>query len=339
MISALLLASLCLAACRGRNPDAVQEGAHAEARYLVLHKLASSVGFYSAEGKLVDEIPVGRYPHEMIFSGDGRYAYVSDYGALGVEEEAKGGNTVSIIDIPGRRRTGVIDLGRFRRPHGLDLDPATGRLLISTENPNRLLVVDTANRGVLREFETGGLASHMVTTSPDGSKAFVSNIVSSNVSMIDLNTASAVLIPVGRRPEGSAITRDGRTLHVANRESDRISIIDTEKAAVVGEIRTGRGPNRVRLVEGDRSLVYSLVHDRGVGFADTVTRSETHRISLDGSPVSLQVSHDRLWAFTAAQNEDSLYVISVPERSVTARFKTALGAGPDPMLEIPRARR
>jgi YVTN family beta-propeller protein len=292
------------------------------------------VGFYSSEGEHVTTVPVGKNPHEMILSADGRFAYVTDYGELGAEVEGEGGNTVSIIDISGMEKVGEIVLEEFRRPHGIDIDPATGWLAVSTERPNRLLIIDPASRQVVGDFDTQGEASHMVTLSPDGKTAYVSNIVSENVSVIDLESGSVDLIPVGKRPEGSAVTKDGKILYVANRESHIISVIDTEKKEVVGEIPTGEGPGRVRLSADEGTLIYCLLHDQQVGFADVATGREVGTVAVEGAPVSLQVSPDATEALTALQGEDTVYVISVAERRIIRRFATGEGAGPDPVLEI-----
>jgi YVTN family beta-propeller protein len=327
----LVLVSLLTAvACRPAEtrPNAATTG------YLVLQKLAGSVAFYSHDGDLLATVPVGLYPHEMIMSADGRYAYVTDYGALGVEAEAEGGTTVSVIDVQALAQAGEIVLGEFRRPHGIDLDHDTGHLLVTTENPNRLIIIDPATHAIVADFTTQGRSSHMVTLSPDGKTAFVSNIGTQDVSVIDLETGTVLLIPVGERPEGSDITEDGTTLYVACRESNNITIIDVEQASVVGEVPTGAGPNRVRLTPDERFLIYSLVHDNQIGIAEVETGRQIATVDLDGSPASLQMSPNGKRILTASQGSGDVYVISIESREIITRFKTVDGAGPDPVLEI-----
>ena len=316
--------------------DATSAAPEPTPRFLVLQKLGNSVAFYTLDGKLTTTIPVGKNPHEMILSEDGRWAYVTDYGARGVEEEAEGGTTVTIIDVANQEKAGVMELGEFRRPHGIDISPGTGQVFVTTENPNRLLIIDTKSLAVVRDYATNGESSHMVTRSPDGRTAYVSNIGTRNISVIDLETGGVELIPVGERPEGSDITKDGKTLYVACRESHVISVIDTEKNAVVSEVATGKGPNRVRLTPDEKLLVYSLVHDGQIGIADAGSGEEIATIDLDGSPVSLQLSRNGEWALTAAQSDDAVFVVSIAERKIVQRFVTAEGAGPDPVLEIGR---
>jgi DNA-binding beta-propeller fold protein YncE len=119
--------------------------------YLILHKAGSALGFYDRSGRLVDSVPVGTHPHEMVLAPDGRHVYVADNGVMLLTDSGSGGNTVSIVDIPNRKRVGVIGLDHFRRPHGISLDRQTGRLFVTTELPDRLLMLDPAARQVVRD--------------------------------------------------------------------------------------------------------------------------------------------------------------------------------------------
>src|SRR5512134_3883704 len=114
--------------------------------YLILQKAESSMGFYTPAGQYLASVPVGKHPHEFVISTDGRYAYTTDNGSMLLETPGQGGNTISIVDLVSRKKAGEISLGEFRRPHGIDLDRKTGRLAISCELPDRLLIVDPASR-------------------------------------------------------------------------------------------------------------------------------------------------------------------------------------------------
>ena len=77
----------------------------------IVEKIAGAVGFYTAAGTRVGGVAVGTHPHEGILSPDGRYLYVTDNGILWMTNPGAGGNTISIIDVKGRSKAGVIDLG------------------------------------------------------------------------------------------------------------------------------------------------------------------------------------------------------------------------------------
>jgi DNA-binding beta-propeller fold protein YncE len=135
---------------------------------LILLKGANALGFYTPEGKLLATVPVGQHPHEMILSKDGKRLYTTDNGTMRIEHAGYGGNTVSIVDVASRKKAGEISLGKFHRPHGIDLDASTGRIAVTTELPDQLLLLDPEKRTVVRTYDTRGKTSHMVTLGPGG---------------------------------------------------------------------------------------------------------------------------------------------------------------------------
>jgi YVTN family beta-propeller protein len=303
---------------------------------LVLHKGASSLGFYTTAGKMLAAVPTGEHPHEISLSPDGRFAYTTDNGTMNIEAPGTGNNTVSVIDLAERRRVAQIQLGKFRRPHGIDYNLATNRIAVSCELPDQLLIIDPAARSIVRTYDTKGRTSHMVRFRPDGKWAYVNNSTSANVSAIDLESGSVKLIPAATRPEGSVVSPDGRFVYVCNRESALITIVDTQKQEAVGSIATGKGPVRAAITPDGKQLVVSLMHDRQVAFADLAARRMTGQVALDGEPVSMHLSADGSLAFAGAEFTDTVYVVSVPQRKLVRKFSVSKGFGPDPVLQIGR---
>ena len=128
----------------------------------IVEKKAGKVGFYTEEGRRLGEVQVGRYPHEMAFSPDRRLLYVTDNGMLWMTDPGEGGNSISIIDVRSRKKTGVIDLGNFRRPHGIAVLPRSGEIVVTIENPYGLLRIDPVARKVVRKYDVAGKSPHMV---------------------------------------------------------------------------------------------------------------------------------------------------------------------------------
>ena len=310
----------------------------AEGELLVLHKGHSSLGFYSDKGEWIASVPVGAHPHEMVFSTDGRFAYTTDNGTMRIEQAGTGGNTVSIIDLKERRKVGEISTGEFRRPHGIDIIRSTGQLLVSAELPDQLLLLDPVKRQVIRTWPTEGKTAHMVVATPDGRYAFISNSTSGNVSAIELATGKVKLISTGARPEGSVMSKDGKRLYVCNRDAAHISVIDTDKLAVVQTIKTRPGPVRIALTPDQRYVVYGLLDERGVEWADVQTGQIAGHVPLPaalGQIVSLHLSHDGRTAYAANENMDTVYAVSLADKKIQHSFKTAKGHSPDPVVPKP----
>lgn len=301
---------------------------------LVSHKAASTLDFYTMEGEHLASVPVGKHPHEVVLSPDGRYAYTTDNGTMAIEDAGEGGNTVSIVDLAARKKVGEISLGEFHRPHGIDIDREGKRLYVTTENPDQLLVVDLAARRVVRTYDTKGKTSHIVKLGREGRSAYVSNSRSASVSAINLETGEATVIPAGERPEGSALSSDGKELYVVNREGGSISVIDTEGKKLVADVKTGEGPVRIGITPDDRTLVYALLEGQKMGFVNARSRKVITEIPMPGRIVSLNLSPDGRYAFASAQWDDTVYVVSVLEQKVVRALKTHAGGGPDPALEI-----
>ncbi|MBI3696714.1 MAG: beta-propeller fold lactonase family protein [Acidobacteria bacterium] len=301
---------------------------------LVLLKGANALGFYTPDGSLLAQAQVGQHPHEMVLSPDGRYVYTTDNGTMRIEQPGTGGNTISIVDVASRKKVGEISLGDFRRPHGLALDPRTGRLAVTCELPDQLVIVDPAKREVVRTYRTKGKTSHMVTLGPGARWAYVSNSSSSNVAALNLTSGWVSLIATGERPEGSVLSKDGKHVYVTNREAAAITIIDTSKQEAVGRIPTGKGPVRIASTPDGRLLVYAAMHDKAIEFADPEARKVVARVPVGGTPVSLHLSPDGKLAFASAEESDTVYIVSVEQRKLVREFKTAAGAAPDPVLAL-----
>ena len=81
----------------------------AQSTLAVVEKKAGKVGFYTVEGKRTGEVQTGAFPHEMVFSPDRRFLYVTDNGMLWMTDKGEGGNTDH-----DHRRGGAQEGGRDR---------------------------------------------------------------------------------------------------------------------------------------------------------------------------------------------------------------------------------
>jgi YVTN family beta-propeller protein len=278
---------------------------------------------------------VGKHPHEILFSADGKRAYVSDNGILWMTNPGEGGNTISIIDLQTRQRSGVIDLGEYRRPHGMDLDRKRNRLITTIENPAGLLLIDLNTNKVIRKYDTQGPAPHMAAFGPDGEWAFASNTGGSTVAAIHLASGRTEVIETGKRPQGSALSPDGKLLYVGNSDGKTVSVIDTTRRQVVRTIQLSAGPGRVALTPDGKTLVYNASDRESVTFVDAATGQEMTVVPIGGRALSLTMSRDGKWAYAGIQDQDRVVVLSAPDRRITHVIATPKNSGPDPALPLP----
>lgn len=187
-------------------------------------------------GKQLAAVEVGVNGHEVAISPDGKFAYVPIYGNSGVGKPGTDGRTIDIVDLHTRTLAGHIDLGKPVRPHCAKFGP-DGLLYVSAELADAIFVVDTTARKVIAEIPTGQEQSHMFVITPDGRRAYTSNVAPGTVSVLDLQKRALItIIPVAKTVQRISISPDGTRVFTHDQTQPRIAVIDTATNAVTGYI-------------------------------------------------------------------------------------------------------
>ena len=165
--------------------------------------------------------------HEVAVTTDGRFGYVPIYGDSGVGRPGTDGSTIHVVDLRTARAAKIIDLGKPVRPHCAKFGP-DGMLYVSAELSNAIYVVDPASGKIVGEVPTGAAESHMFVLSPDGHRAYTSNVGIGSVSVLDLQKrALLTVIPVAKKVQRISISPDGRFVFTHDQDAPRIAVIDT----------------------------------------------------------------------------------------------------------------
>ena len=319
------LSLVVLAAAALFAPTLASAGDHDSVGLLLVgNKGEDSLSFIDLEtGREVARRATGEAPHEIAISPDGTLAAVVAYG----------GTTIDLFDIASRGRVDTIDLAPNARPHGIVWLP-DGRIVATTEGSDSVVVVhppvdDTLDRRV-STIATGQEGSHMVAVSPDGARAYVANMGSGSVSVLDLVGERKLRdVAVGTEPEGLALTPDGRTLWVADRRGDALHIFDTATMDRVAELPTGAFPIRVAISPDGRTAVTSDLGDGGLSFFDVATRKPAGRMTLSGSAdarqVTLLFSRDGKRLYVAETGPNKIAEVDVERREMLGRLSGGVG--------------
>ena len=92
-----------------------------------------------------------------------------------------------------------------------------------------------------------------VVLSPDGSRLFVANAASDDVSAIDLTKGiGAGHVEVGHNPRDLALSPDGRRLYTLNLVSDAVSVVDTETLSLIGVLPVADDTRAANIQQGER---------------------------------------------------------------------------------------
>ncbi len=137
--------------------------AHAQHRLLVLNKSDHTLSVFDpATLKPIGTVAVGRGPHEVAVSPDGRTAYVANYG------DQVANNSLSIVDVATLKETKRVDLGALARPHGIVENG--GKIYFTSEVSRAIARYDPAADKVDWIAGTGQTATHMLVVARDGKR-------------------------------------------------------------------------------------------------------------------------------------------------------------------------
>ena len=183
--------------------------------------------------QVIARVPVGKDPHEVIASSDGKTAYVSNYG-FGAY------NTLAVVDLVAQKALPPVDLGALRGPHGLTF--VGGKAWFTAEGAKAIGSYDPATKSVDWILGTGQNRTHMIYVSPDMKTIVTTNVSSGTVSIIEKGCGrpsrarsalgapggdwNETVVRVGNGSEGFDVSPDGKEIWVANAGDGTVSIID-----------------------------------------------------------------------------------------------------------------
>ncbi len=151
-------------------------------------------------------------------------------------------------------------------PLNLALVDDDASLLVTAQESNQLLRVDTRKGSVIAKIPVGSWP-HTVITGHGGEHAYVSNHWSQNVSVIDLTTNTVInTIEVGAGPSAMVLDHENRALFVVNSFSGNLSIIDLETGSELRRIPTGNFPIGIAITPDGRSVYVTHRRSRSVSF-------------------------------------------------------------------------
>ncbi len=312
--------------------------------------------------KVVATAPVGKDPHEVVASADGKVAYVSIYGGGAY-------NTLSVIDLVGQKALPTIDLGPLRGPHGLVF--VKGKVWFTAEGAKAIGSYDPAKKTVDWILGTGQDRTHMIFVSEDLKRIYTTNVSSATVSLIEKSARNGfggppgpppggpppgngrpngppngpprgpmgppggnweeTVVPVGRGAEGFDVSPDGQELWTANAQDGTVSIIDLKSGLKTAKVSATLqanvpGANRLKFTPDGKLVFISSLSGSGLAVLDAATHKEIKRIDLGGGAAGILMQPDGSRVYVACTGGNYVAVIDPKTLRITGK----IDAGPEP---------
>lgn len=238
-------------------------------------------------------VPVGRNPHDVQVSPDGRTAWVT---------------------------------GEWNRRREARLAHRT-----PSESGGEVWAIDTTTLRAVGRVTVGRHPAHIALT-PDGRFAWVANRGDNTVSVVDTSErrAEVAQIPAGRGPADVAFTPEGRLALVVLREEGAVAVIDADERKVVGRVDVGPSPIKVVTYLNSALVTNHGTSDapRGrVTLIDLTTLTVSGTIDVGLGAHGIALGNDARLAYVTNAHAGSLAVIDLAERKVIASVPT--GRGPN----------
>jgi DNA-binding beta-propeller fold protein YncE len=297
---------------------------------IVTNKSAATATFIDVRSsRVLATLPTGQGPHEIAITRDGRTAVVTDYGGPG------GGSTLTVIDAAGRRVARTVDLGTYRRPHGVAFLPGDSLVAVTSEQSGNVVLVHPASGMVRRAFGTGAHGSHMLTFDRLGARIYTGNIGGNSVSEIDARSGARLrTFDVPPQPEAIGMPGDGREVWVGSNERGVVSAIDL--ATGVGRtVAEGFGwPYRIVFTPDDATVLMPDARNHELRIVERATGRELARLPFPGAgPQGITVSADGRHAFLSLSARGRVAVIDLRARTVVGEIES--GPAPDGVVFVP----
>ena len=296
---------------------------------LVVNKAENNISLIDlSAARIVATIPTAFGPHEVAVSPSGKWGAVTNYG-----DAQKISKSITVIDIAKRKSIKTIDLGNYQRPHGIEFINEE-EVLITSEDKMVLIKVNIEKASVEEIASTSQQGSHMVAWSPNNPFAYVSNVGSGSVSVIDIeNKKLSTVFVFQPGTEGLAITPNGKELWVANRNDSSVTVVNTSNGEELAVLPAHQVAFRVKAIPNGEFVVVSNGLSGNLSIYNAQTRKFLRDIDLvsDKGPqpvpvgIATEPGSDYLFVCLAGYNE--VAVISTKDWLVKARITT--GKEPD----------
>ena len=173
---------------------------------------------------------------------------------------------------------------------------------------------------LLTAFLASASSGQELKTRP-ASGVFVVNTQDASVSLVDITTMKEIRrIPVGPRPYGVVVSRDGRRLAVGVEDEEKVKFYDTTDFKLLGETRVGKMYNdHIVLTQDGRHLLVANFYSDDVVAIDIESMKEAFRIKGASAPHVIKYGPLRKHAYVTCKKITGIAILN-PETRQLVKF-------------------
>jgi len=191
-----------------------------------------------ASGQLVRKVPTGKFPCDLHFTPDGRFAYTPE----------RDQDTVSMFDTRTWELVKTVNFPQGSQPFMLRVSPDGKEVWVQTGKADTNVVLNASDLATLATLPTGkGPVTNAWT--PDARYSVVTNAGDTFASVFDAKTYKEVArLAVGQGGANIGFTRDGATGFMSVTGANAVAVIDMAKLNVVSQLKAGTQPQGLIII-------------------------------------------------------------------------------------------
>src|SRR4051794_16644632 len=179
-------------------------------------------------------------------------------------------------------------------------------------------------------------------TRPPAPRVYVSNEAAGTVSVIDTARDEVIAtVPVGKRPRGLHVSRDGKLLYVAlsgsprggpgvdesklpppDRKADGIGVVDLATGKVLRTIKSGQDPESFALSADGKRLFVSNEETAEMSVVDLQASKVIKRVPVGKEPEGVTLRPDGKVVYVTCEENNEIVAVDTKTWKVLAHIET-----------------
>jgi YVTN family beta-propeller protein len=286
-------------------------------------------------GKEIADIPIAMQSHEAITTKNDSSIVLTNYG--GIDSD---GSIIKHINTKTNKVDKTIQVKGNINANGIVAFPEPNKVVLIDYVSNDLVLLNIETDSIEKQIPTKQKKSHLVVLHPTRPLAYVTNMKSNSISVINFNKNTVVkIIPCGLTTESIDITPDGSEIWVTNKNGNSITVINTITNMVLDTLATGNEPLKIKFSVDGKYCLVANANDGNISVYDRYSKEQIKTINIPGKhtllerilyhtprPVNIIMHPNGAYAFIANSNASKIEVIDM----MTFAIVSTIGTGKIP---------
>ncbi len=250
---------------------------------------------------LLHRVTTGTQPKSVEFTPDGKYMVTALLEGRGIQVFSVPDCTEMEIDpVPKEYADarGFVELAFVERKK---------EMWVTQMTTHRVHIYDYTDFHYKGSIDLQGNWSKAICISPDETKAYVSNWISGDISVIDVEKRKFLYtIPTGGTPRGMAFSKDGEYLYLCRFDNGSIQKINVTSRSVEKTLDWGWGAKRHIVLDTEHNIFYASDMARhSIFIIDGETDTLLKELYIDYNPNTIALSSDSRYLFISIRGKNN----------------------------------